>query len=699
MGGPTLRSIPFGCSTIDILVSTARIPGLYQYTLVNMAWRGRTNSRGRGNAPGSSRSGQGIRGGRHGQSRGNSSDTQRLPATDEYFDLKRLLRRDSNVPDTHYITQSFRIWSSARSILDGDNRDIHQSVARDLTSDELEGHVIIVHTTSVCTRHTDDHAVLGVVEPFLQVLTHPALLDSISVDNFLGVIYRSFGGTNGDRGLAFFSSLCRRLISSASKSMDVPTQGREARVTILMLAALHQLLVREHRVRFNDDLPPVFTSIDALINIIAASDPATEFQSWRQQLDFAQRIVEIAKGRLDSPSQIDSVSALGRSTSTFPLAVEAPGGRHDNDHADITQIQTLPTLQEICYRETEYLPSTNLLHPHHLQDPVQRHIDSLFRLLRHDIFSDVKDVLGELVSQDSQQKSISLKDDTRAHIYSQATIQQIFIHERRGLQAILAFSAPTQIRKKSKAEQRRWWQETSRLEEGNLVCLIAVTGTQKMLLFLEVDTKRVEPVRKQDDHQDHINSCLVPDKGLPGIAVKLATRNESDLGLLIQLHGQGQQARGMLVEFHGLIPATFSPILKNLQRMMGEGHMTFEQWLVPGRLPQTDALHIPPPAYARKPEFTFRLDPIARDGPGRAHNLFLDPIESSNEDWDAEIQMLLQHTNLDRGQCIGLVAALRREYTLIQGPPGTGKSYLGVQLVRVLLENKIGARLGPLLVM
>lgn len=61
--------------------------------------------------------------------------------------------------------------------------------------------------------------------------------------------------------------------------------------------------------------------------------------------------------------------------------------------------------------------------------------------------------------------------------------------------------------------------------------------------------------------------------------------------------------------------------------------------------------------------------------------------------------MLQQGTTLDHGQYEALFAALTREYALIQGPPGTDKSYVGVQLVRVLLENKKKADLGPILVM
>ena len=71
----------------------------------------------------------------------------------------------------------------------------------------------------------------------------------------------------------------------------------------------------------------------------------------------------------------------------------------------------------------------------------------------------------------------------------------------------------------------------------------------------------------------------------------------------------------------------------------------------------------------------------------------------ANAPREESLPMLEQGTTLDQGQCVALHAALTREYALIQGPPGTGKSYVGVQLVRVLLENKKKTDLGPILVM
>jgi hypothetical protein len=105
-----------------------------------------------------------------------------------------------------------------------------------------------------------------------------------------------------------------------------------------------------------------------------------------------------------------------------------------------------------------------------------------------------------------------------------------------------------------------------------------------------------------------------------------------------------------------------------------------------------EAANIPPPSYARRPGFVFRLDSIAVDSRGA---LTIDPAAPEA----VELDVLVERTGLDTGQCRGLIAALTREYALIQGPPGTGKSYVGVKLVQVLLAHKKSAGLGPIIVM
>ncbi len=38
---------------------------------------------------------------------------------------------------------------------------------------------------------------------------------------------------------------------------------------------------------------------------------------------------------------------------------------------------------------------------------------------------------------------------------------------------------------------------------------------------------------------------------------------------------------------------------------------------------------------------------------------------------------------------MGVQAALSQELALIQGPPGTGKTYVGIQIIRLLLANTV----------
>ncbi|CAG8096658.1 unnamed protein product [Penicillium nalgiovense] len=365
--------------------------------------------------------------------------------------------------------------------------------------------------------------------------------------------------------------------------------------------------------------------------------------------------------------------------------MQTPGGRHDNDLADISEVKILPTHGEIVSDSSEYLPSTNFLQPHILPDPLQRYIDSTFRLLRHDVFGLAKDVLRDLLQQDDLTRLPYFSSkDSGAHLYLGAQVPQIFINEKNELEATVSFTAPPQVRKKTSTEQCRWWQDSNRLEEGSLVCFLASQETDKRLIFLEVTVKNAS---KDRAHRN--KSSLVSDRFQSGITVKLAACLRQDLTLLCQLYSK--RLTGILVDFHGLIPATFAPILKNLQRIQREGDLAFKKWILPSRKDEEDGHSIPPPTYARKKGFIFPLASITIAG---AERVALDPSTLESVD----LLKLQTQTGLDYGQCLGLIAALTREYALIQGPPGTGKSYLGVKTVQALLEIKQNAKIGPILV-
>ena len=60
--------------------------------------------------------------------------------------------------------------------------------------------------------------------------------------------------------------------------------------------------------------------------------------------------------------------------------------------------------------------------------------------------------------------------------------------------------------------------------------------------------------------------------------------------------------------------------------------------------------------------------------------------------------------NLDPSQTAALYAVLTQKVSVIQGPPGTGKTYLGLRIVKALLQNNkfwakdCGKRKSPILV-
>ena len=147
----------------------------------------------------------------------------------------------------------------------------------------------------------------------------------------------------------------------------------------------------------------------------------------------------------------------------------------------------------------------------------------------------------------------------------------------------------------------------------------------------------------------------------------------------------------MLVELPGILLATFQPILQSIQDMQRMGRLPFHQWILPAGRRDFD---IPPPLYARGASSTFSLKPILQDE--ESEDLLVDSTRSRHD--PNIIDAIVRRTGLDVGQARALLEALSREYALIQGPPGTGKSYLGVQIMRVLLAQKRSADLGPIIV-
>ncbi|QGI59613.1 hypothetical protein CEK27_001738 [Fusarium fujikuroi] len=547
---------------------------------------------------------------------------------------KTQLRKDpSNFRGSSAMKELQKFWQRALDVLNDDDHEFHQKLAQELVNDNGNGPRYVLQTAE-----NESSSGIEAMKPsflFLQVISHSSLTDQLSISTHIGTIYTLFAGTNGDRSISLLSSLCEQALENTELIADILSQNFQTLVT---------------RTRLCEELPDLMESVDKLIAKMAEDDPEANFDQFLERASVLKRM-----SFFDSVEASDKRRGKQPIISTFPKNIEYPGGRHDNDFADITKIAILPTYGEAVSEQEEYLPSTNFTDPHVLDDPLQRHIDSMFRLVRHDILGPVKDILTDLLRS----------DNIMAGRLSNGNPQARSVH----------------ILDKSLEKQQAWWKASSRLGCGTLVCFLAPGIEGVSMLFFQVTDKRTGRAGKDDADS---NSDIAPLYGAPSITVKLANHSRDDLLLLAKLYNT--KALGVLVDFNGVIPDTFVPILKNLQRIKGENHIAFQQWILPS--PPEDRI-VAIPDYARGLDFNFSLR--CKD---KAVDVSLDPKEPQN----LNTEELEEATGLDAGQCRGLVGALTREYALIQGPPGTGKSYLGVQLLRVLLAAKQKAHLGPILI-
>lgn len=610
-----------------------------------------------------------------------NSQTERKER-ENYNSWKKIIK---NPPITNDITTIKRLWTGALDILDGFDRNWKQMLPRDLESDDYYGREHIQTLLSMRSHGSGYQTFVDLSQPFLSVITHPAILDCLSVDTAVGGLYNFISGANGQRAVEFFLRLCNNLEMAYGDSTVSKTTTETT--LIAMGIALRELLKREQRAIYHDDIPKLVDSLEKVAAVLEFDAKSSGVQVGITELRARiGRATGLLKDKETEALTVDGVSTTVKSS--YPRPIIIPGTRHDNDNADITKIKIFPTEEEIRSDQPDYLPTTDRDQPHFITNAAERHIDTLFRLLRHDTFGELKGALGILIHAIGDDTSL-LKNwklplgDMRAYAYPNAHIRYVTFKQKEGIEAQVSFSQLPVLRGKSASNRCKWWEDSKRLEEGILLCFVSIISGGPSILFLTVSKKDTDP---------NAAFNLGSHEFISTINTKLATRNQANFGLLTELSCRG--INGILIEFPGIIPVTFMPILKTLQDLQRSSYLPFQQWILPeiATILGGPAL-IPPPLYARGRGYSFPLDSILT----RESDRFSFSPDSSPGD-SAVIRELETRTTLDHGQCQALAAALTREYAFIQGPPGTGKSFIGIRLMRVLLACKEKSKLGPVVV-
>ncbi|KAG2420534.1 hypothetical protein HFD88_000146 [Aspergillus terreus] len=517
--------------------------------------------------------------------------------------------------------------------------------------------------------------------PFMEAITYPDVLASLVMEQAVATIYNCLYGVNGRRAEPFL-----RFLASAVR-LEIDSEGNAASAYLEQSLLVFWKIVELNSTAFiQEQLQPVaqlFADLFLTLHALGSSD------SLHQSHDYLTKL----QHRLDIGLSLPNATKTPKQPSTqrpvaFVTQQASPGGRHDNDYADICRMQIMPTFQEILSPRSEYLP---------VKDPRQWHVNGLaglldrnFRLLREDTIGQLRDAIHAELWPVEDKGNRSTKGQTRTHVYRGVVVQSLDFHRFEGLQFLVRFAQPKSIRNMTSKKRQEWWQLSKRLQSDALVCLVDPRGSATFCTVVSPDRQSPRPAADEKQHEKVVGS-LSAQPNVASVVLQLVEPSEASWQYILDCHAsQGNTSPISLVEFPGVLLPSFQPTLLALQGMQRAADVPMSEFLVPRDEEMTSMLaDVPPPIYATAQGFSFDLKCLMEDGSSLK-------VDSSQP---VDLERLQQGSTLDDAQASALVHSLQRKIGLIQGPPGTGKSYTGVALIKVLLANKATIRkgLGPII--
>lgn len=492
--------------------------------------------------------------------------------------------------------------------------------------------------------------------PFFRIISHPDVRSSLILETPVDTIYTFLFGPSGRRGLSVF----RFTVTALGELLSKSDEDLSIVAVSASLAVLRQLIDLNQTAQITEGFTAIVETMTALIpHNILSPDAQQNLTRIRQRLNIGSSLPLAPIHQ----TQKTTLTATFELKQDLPGALSTNGARHDNDHADINKIQILPTAQEVQSGRSEYLPFI---------DSSQNHLPGLagvldrqFRLLREDTVGQLRDaVREELVNLQNPNRTLQTnqrgRQGVRRLIYQNVQFNNLYVDRRKGLQVVVAFDQPTQVKNKSAKQREDWWTSSKLLQVDSLVCFVSSHG--KIIFFSVCDPK---PSRWKNDHNSNHGNNTVhleelsslfahPDRA--SVLLSLAEYEPQD-AIWIGTHvGVQSTHRQSLVEFPGVLLPSFAPTLQALQKMSRTLDLPFADIIAPE--PNTAPM-IKPPAYTTRSGFQFNLDVLAK-------GLTLTPSQAF------DYVKFGGGSTLDEAQQFAVVQALSTGLALIQGPPGTG---------------------------
>ena len=542
------------------------------------------------------------------------------------------------------------------------------------------------------------------IKPLFHLITHPLVIDSAVLEQHVAIVFNFLYGVGGDRMARVFSFVVR-LLEKPSSETNNPTQ---AAAVELALAVLSKLLDCNTSNLIDSKFTTLAGGLSKCLKKIP-QQPGDEFS----RLQSAKHLEYILL-RLNVGEEISSLASRPSAAivrEQFQLRRDLPGAlcvngpRHDNDHAAISDIKILPTRDEITSTQAEYLPTVDPKQ-WHLQG-IRGRLDREFRLLREDTVGQLRDAVRETLESMRNPRrhgdglSNQGRNTARTYTYDFPTPEDVSFDRMGGLELLVRCHQPAAVRSLSAKKRKEWWMQTKRLQAGALVCLLSIGGSVMFCVVSETtmrnaedtEARRRRPMAKGDpgplNNDQGKMFTLSDDSEVLFVRLQLVDPKKHDLGHALRWYQNvGPSQRRCLVEFPGILLASFKDTLAALQRMYQQPNIPFSELIAPTENNKHTTGAIERPRYTTKTGFSFDLGCLTTGKKG--------PFSATPQSMPKPEEVTAK-TTLDPTQAKALINTLSRGLSLIQGPPGTGKSYTGEKIIRVLLANKKKADLGPIL--
>ncbi|KAF0645876.1 hypothetical protein FPSE5266_03839 [Fusarium pseudograminearum] len=627
----------------------------------------------------------------------NHYDAPRPPRDGKLHQWKRLIKMGDMGYNSPELTKAAvgQFFQLGLELLDGDigaAQDAIKLLAKDsglaFIKAVVELHIPHTHTLANFALWESE------VKPMFSLVTHPRVVDSAVLEQQVADLFNFLLGVQGRRMTKLFNFILQLLVNSPLPA-EADLRGNILELSLNVLSKIIDCNTN------NIVNPECGRLVSAFVQLMHQHPGSQDDFSFLQ----ASKYIEYMQQRLDTGKDIPDLvysQALPVSREEFvlkrngPGTLSAEGRRHDNDHANINKIKIMPTYDEIVSPRAEYLP-TKYPSQWHI-DGIRGRLDREFRLIREDTVGQLRDVVRDMLeaARDPKQRALQKSKTMRTFNYEDPVTINVDWHRIGGLEMVVRCNQLPVVSKLDAKKRREWWGQSKRLQSGALVCLFDVTGT--VLFCVVSDTtmrsKDDKDARKMDTKDKDKNQesdkevrTLSDDKAVLFVNLKLVDPTTREISQAMRwFRNTRSSPRRYLVEFPGVLLDSFKHTLSALQKMHERPNVPFKNLLAPSKDSDSDT-DVGLPHYARRPGFTFDLSCLSTDN----STLIMDPHSPITP------EALALKTSLDPTQSAALLNTLTRELSLVQGPPGTGKSYTGEKIIKVLLNARKKATLGPIL--